>query len=107
MRRMGTGGVRCKSRVVALLSGAVLFSASVAFGLSDLEAREKRSSAINSVKKNECGEEDAEVRKLIDYASALVFHNEMEEAKASLLTAAKQAKTVSCRQALEKTADGL
>jgi hypothetical protein len=89
------------------LTVAVLVSTNVAFGFSDLEAREKRSAAINSIRKSDCGEEDAKIRKLIEYASALVFHNETEEAKATLLTAAKQAKSPPCRQALEKTADGL
>lgn len=78
--------------------------ANAAFGLSDLEIREQRSSAINSVKKNECGTEDAEARKRIEYATALVFHNEMEEAKATLIAVAKEAKTPTCRQALEKIA---
>lgn len=107
MRCAGTGGAGRQSRVAALFSIAVLISASAAFGFSDLEAREKRASSINSIKKSECGEEAAEVRKLIDYASALVFHNEMEEAKTTLLTAARQSKSPTCRQALEKTAEGL
>lgn len=99
--------MKFKPRVVVLFAYAVLVCADTAFGLSDLEAREQRSSTINSVKKSDCGTEDAEVRKLIEYASALVFHNETEEAKATLLTAAKQSKSPTCRQALEKTADGL
>jgi hypothetical protein len=93
--------------LLALFAAAVLVCASTAFGLSDLEAREKRSAAINSVRKSECGTEDTDIRKLIEYASALVFHNETEEAKATLLTAAKQSKSPTCKQALEKTADGL
>jgi hypothetical protein len=92
---------------VALLAATVLVFSDVAFGLSDLDMREKRSSAINSARKNDCREENAEVRKLIDYAAALVFHNETEEASATLLTAAKLSKTPACREALEKIAGKL
>ncbi|MBF0291070.1 MAG: hypothetical protein HQK86_02840 [Nitrospinae bacterium] len=99
--------MRFRSLVTALLAVSSLVCVNAAFGLSDLEKREQRSSAINSVKKNECGTEDVEARKLIEYATALVFHNEAEEAKATLLAVAKQSKNPTCRQALEKIADGL
>jgi len=107
MIRRGMDRMKLKPRYVALLTAAVLVSGNTASGLSDLETREKRSSAINSARKNECREENVEVRKLIDYAAALVFHNETEEAKATLLTAAKQSKSPACRQALEKIAGEL
>jgi hypothetical protein len=90
-----------------LFTAAVLVSSDVAFGFSDLEMREKRSSTINSARKNDCVEETVELRKLIDYSAVLVFHNETEEAKATLLTAARQSKTPACRQALEKIAGDL
>ena len=94
-------------KIFIQLTAAVLVSTTAAFGFSDLEEREKRSGAISSVRKSDCWEEDAQIRKLIEYASALVFHNETQEAKATLLAAAKQAKSTPCREALEKTAGGL
>lgn len=99
--------MKLTSRAAILFTAAVFVSGDDAFGLSDLEAREKRSSAINSARKNDCGTENMEVRKLIDYAAALVFHNETEDAKATLLTAAKQSKSPACRQALENIASEL
>jgi hypothetical protein len=98
---------KLKPRAVALFTAAVLVSSGVALALSDLENREKRSSSINSARKNDCVEENVEVRKLLDYAAALVFHNETEEASATLMTAAKQSKSPACRQTLEKIAGSL
>ena len=95
--------MKFKPWAVVLFMAAVLIPGN-AFGLSDLEVREKRSAIINSARKNDCGAQDVEVHKLIDYAAALVFHNETEEAKATLLTAANQSKTAACKQALEKIA---
>ena len=103
----GVTGMRFTSRAGFLFAAATLLSGNAAFGLSDLEVREKRSAAINSAKKNDCSEENAGARKLIDYAAALVFHNETEDAKATLLDAARQSKAPACRQALEKIANDL
>lgn len=96
-----------KAPVALMFAAAFSVSANAAYGLSDLEMREKRSAAINSARKNDCAQESSDIRKLIDYAAALVFHNETEEAKSTLLEAAKQSKTPACRQAVEAIAGSL
>jgi cell division septum initiation protein DivIVA len=103
--KLGKSAIRMKA--TAFCGIIALFSGATAFALSDLEIREKRSAEINAVKKTACADEAPDILKRIEYSAALVFHNELEEARSSLSSAMEQAKSQSCKEELLKVIKAL
>lgn len=107
MNPRGFGGIGFNLKTIVLCAVMAAPAVTPAFALSDLEIREKRSAEISAVKKSTCAEETPDILKLIDYSAALIFHNELEEAKGSLSSAMAQAKSQLCKKDLLKIIDGL
>ncbi|MGK7346081.1 MAG: hypothetical protein ACNS63_09770 [Candidatus Nitrospinota bacterium M3_3B_026] len=93
------GGLRM---ALAALSALSVSGTAMAFG--DMELREKWAQSIVTVKKTECGGENKDVAKLLDYAAILITHNEIGEAKDVLKKAAAKALSSACSEKITGSA---
>lgn len=92
-----------RKKLLNLAAFAVLLTFPfIAAAFSDVELRERWSKSVSSVKKTECKDEPKQVHKLLDYASILIIHGEIEEARATLERAKGETKSGACGEAIDK-----
>lgn len=87
-------------RIIAV-AAVIVWLALPARAMDEVELRAEWARAIGETKRGPCaGEDGRAVLKQLDYAGALVMHNEIEEALMVLDNAARAARGEECRAAI-------